>query len=127
MANNVLADYQVKVEGPIFTGAIYGQMKRVIREVEDEIGDELVEAVQDIDDRTFRNPTGYARSQVRKHREGHVMTVDRSQLVYGPWLEDGGSRSAIFSGYHALRQATAEVDAKVPEIVAGIITDYLIR
>ena len=127
MASNVVADYEVRVEGPIFTGAIRGQMKRAIHDIEDDIGDALVEEIQAVDDRTFKNPTGYATSQVTKERKGSTMTVDRQGLVYGPWLEDGGSRSDIFPGYHAFRQATAEVDRRVPDIVENAIARYLIQ
>jgi hypothetical protein len=127
MATNVVADYEVQVKGPIFTGAIRGQMKRAIRDIEDDIGDALVEEIRSIDDSTFREPTGHATSMVTKERKGSTMTVDRQGLVYGPWLEDGGSRSELFPGYHAFRDATREVDDKVPDIVDNAIARYLIQ
>lgn len=126
MANNVTADYQVHLEGPLFTGAVKGQMRTAIREIEEDIGDDLIETVQGIDDETFRNPTGYARSKVTKHRQGSTLVVDRSGLVYGPWLEDGGSRSDIFPGYHAFQKATRDVDRRVPQHIDDNLDRYVI-
>lgn len=127
MANNVTASYDVKLTGALFTGAIKGQMRTAIREIEEDIADDLIETVQGVDDDTFREPTGYARSRVTKHREGSTMTVDRSGLVYGPWLEDGGSRSEMFSGYGAFKKAARDVDRRVPEHVADNLERYVIR
>ena len=120
-------DIDVTAMGPLFTGAIYGQMKRVITEIEDEIAEELVDAVQGIDDRTFKHPTGNARSKVRKQRSKGAVVVDRSRLVYGPWLEDGGSRSDIFKGYGAFKKADRVVQPKVADIADRIVEKYLIR
>jgi hypothetical protein len=127
MANNVTTAYEVKLEGPFFTGAIKGQMKNAIQAIEEDVADDLIETVQGIDDATFRHQTGYARSKVSKHRQGSIMTVDRSGLVYGPWLEDGGSRSDIFPGYHAFQRGTRDVDTRVPDHITSNLERYVIR
>jgi hypothetical protein len=123
----VKPDLDVKAMGPLFSGAIYGQMKRVITEIEEQVADEVVDTVQGIDSATFKNPTGHARSRVRKHRTKGAITVDRSRLIYGPWLEDGGSRSEIFSGYHAFEKTTRIVKPRVGDIADRIVNQYLIR
>jgi hypothetical protein len=122
-----MPQFDLKATGPIFSGAIYGQMKAAIREIEDQAADEAVETVKGIDDVTFRNPTGHATSQVRKQRTTGAVTVDRSDLVYGPWLESGGSRSETFSGYHAFEKTVRIVEGKVADIADRVIQRYLIR
>lgn len=119
--------YSIDLSGPIFTGAIYGQVKTAVRNIEEELGDEIVKEVRGIDDRTFRNPTGHASSKVSKQRQGQKLTVDRSGLVYGPWLEDGGSRADIFKGYHAFQKARRTVDQKTTEIADREVERYVIR
>lgn len=120
-------EIDVKKSGPFFEGSIYGQMKTAMQEIEEAIADELVEEVQGVDLRTFKNPTGHARGQVRKQAGKGSMVVNRSNLIYGPWLEDGGSRSDIFSGYQAFAKSKREVDGRVTEIADRIVEGYLIR
>lgn len=120
-------EVDVKTFGPIFSGAIYGQMKKALERIDDELGDRVVEEIQLIDDRTFKNPTGHARSKVRAVRQRGTVTVDRSKLIYGPWLEDGGSRSSIFPGYHAFEKAKKKVDEEAMDIAEPIVQDYVIE
>lgn len=120
-------EVDVKMYGPLFDGAIYGQMKRAMEEIDDAIADELVEEVQGVDLRTFKHPTGHARSKVAKQRGKGRIVVDRSHLIYGPWLEDGGTRSAIFPGYGAFEKSRRVVDGRVMEIADRIVEGYLIR
>lgn len=127
MGPNVHTSYEVKVSGPIFTGAIYGQMKQAIREIEDDLADETIDTVREIDRNTFRHPTGYATSRVRKERSGGVMTTSRGGLAYGPWLEDGGSRASLFSGYGAFAKTTRIVNDMVPGIVGAALERYVIN
>lgn len=124
---NLSVNYSAKVSGPLFDGRLGGYVRRAIESLEDELGAEGVRTVRDIDDATFRNPTGHARSQVRSHRQAGVMTVDRSNLIYGPWLENGGSRSHLFSGYHAFERAAGDVQRRVPAVVARSIARYVLR
>lgn len=120
-------DYRINVDGPFFTGAINGQMKKAIQVIEDNVAEDLVVTIQAIDDVTFRHPTGHARSKVTKQRGGSGLTVDRGRLAYGPWLEDGGSRSDIFPGYHAFKKATREVQQRVPDHANEVLEQYVIR
>ena len=120
-------EVEVETYGPIFTGAIYGQMKACLEEIDEALADETVDRIQGWDVRTFKNPTGYARSKVRAHRTSGRVVVDRSHIAYGPWLEDGGSRSGIFSGYHAFEKAKREVQDRVTDIADPIVEERLIQ
>lgn len=122
-----MPDIEVKKYGPIFDGSIYGQMKKAMADIDDALGEETVNEVQGIDDATFVHPTGNARSKVKATRTKGAVTVDRSRLIYGPWLEDGGSRSDIFSGYHAFERARRRVDERAMDIADNIVSDYLIQ
>lgn len=117
----------VETFGPIFTGAIYGQMKAALEEIDEALADEAVDFIQGWDVKTFKNPTGYARSKVRKSRAKGNVRVDRSGIAYGPWLEDGGSRSAIFPGYHAFEKARRDVQGRVTDIADPIVEERLIQ
>jgi hypothetical protein len=118
--------YEVKLTGAIFTGAIYGQMKTCIREIEEDVADDVQHTIRAIDDVTFRHPTGHARSKVTSERKGDRLVVDRGGLVYGPWLEDGGSRRRIFKGYGAFKKAAREVDKRVPQHIAANLERHVI-
>jgi hypothetical protein len=117
----------MKTMGPLFSGAIYGQMKRVVTEIEQTIGDEMVTTIQGIDNRTFKTQTPRARLMVRQARSRGAIVVDRSHLIYGPWLESGGSRSHLFSGYHAFEKTTRIIKPKVGDIADRAIQKHLIR
>jgi hypothetical protein len=127
MASNVTTDYEVTKTGPLFDGSWPGLMRRTFEDIEDDVADEAIEEVRNVDASTFKNPTGYATSRVTKERKGSTMTIDRGGLPYGPWLEDGGSRSDIFPGYHAFQRAAKSVESRVSDIVARSIARHLLQ
>lgn len=120
-------EIDVKGYGPIFDGSIYGQMRKALEEIDDAVADELVDEVRGVDLRTFKNPTGHAKGQVRKNRGKGRVTVDRSDLIYGPWLEDGGTRAEMFKGYGAFEKSRRAVEVRVMPIAERIVEGYLIR
>jgi hypothetical protein len=118
---------EIREYGPIFDGSIYGQMRKALDDIERALARETVKEVQAVDRRTFKHPTGHATSMVGVEESKSEMRVNRGHLVYAPWLEDGGSRSDIFSGYHAFEKSKREVDQRVMDIADPIVEGYLIR
>lgn len=124
-------EVDVKTYGPIFDGSIYGQMRKALEQIDLALAEETVKVVKGIDRRTFRYeygpPTGHATRSVDVEQSKSEVRVNRGHIDYGPWLEDGGSRSSIFPGYHAFEKAKREVDARVMDIAEPIVSGYLIR
>lgn len=109
-----------EVSGPLFDG----QSDQVIRDFCDD-AQEIVAARgleywQDNMDQAFRNPTPYYETQVLAQKVSTDLTIvhDR-RIAYGPWLEDGGSRSDIFPGYHSLARAYRSLQRDVPQLIEG--------
>jgi hypothetical protein len=119
----------VRTSGPIFNGSFASEMHRCVEELDQEIGDEAVERIQDRLDVVLKNPTGFYRSHIRAHPRGQVVVVDDSDVVYGPWLEGVSSRNQTtrFKGYYTFRRVSEEMQRDVPEILRRIVTKYVER
>lgn len=116
----------VTFKGPLFDGSLKRDVLRAIERANSDIGTLGVRYVRDIDDATFRNPTGYARGQVwRRFVPPNVVVIHRSGLIYSHWLEDGGTRSLWFGGYHAFERATPRLAKDATKLVAHHIERVL--
>ena len=126
MADDVTVTYNAR--GPLFDGSFSREMARAVEEIDQEIGDDMVEAIQSRLDQVLVNPTGFYRSQIKAHPVGQVVHVDDSNVVYGPWLEGVGKRNRArpgFPGYHTFRDVFKERERQAPRIAEHIIARYV--
>lgn len=126
---NVTTQFDVRLSGPVFDGSFAGEARRAIEELEQEIGDEAVDRIQERLDTVLKNPTGFYRAHVRAHPVGEVVTIDDSNVRYGPWLEGVSSRnqSTSFKGYATFRKVFAELDQEVPRLADRVFARYVRR
>jgi hypothetical protein len=117
------------MSGPMFEGSFASEMQRMTQEMDQKIGDDVVDAILARLGQVLQNPTGYYESQIKAHPEGEVVVVDDSGVIYGPWLEGVGSRNAStsFKGYSTFRTVAAEEQARVPSLADSIVTKYVDR
>lgn len=123
------AETTTTVSGPIFEGSFASEMHRMTLEMDQEIGDNVAEAILARLGQVLQNPTGYYESQIQAHPEGETVVVDDSGVIYGPWLEGVGTRNASssFKGYSTFRTVYAEEQAKVPALSDSIVAKYVDR
>lgn len=124
---NLTTHIEVITRGPLFDGSFAKEMRRCTEEIEQEIGDDAAELVQERLDQVLRNPTGFYRSHIRAHPVGEVVTVDDSGVIYGPWLEGVSRRNekSRFKGYATFRKVWQEMDRRVPELAQRIVGRYV--
>lgn len=104
--------------GPLFTGALERAVKRAIAETTEGAGTLGQRYVRDHDDDTFKHPTGVARSRVEiSPLPPNVTRIRRTGIPYDWWLENGGTRSYMFPGYHAFRRTTPRLKRDVTKLL----------
>jgi hypothetical protein len=115
--------FQVEVEhsGPIFDGRAEHAALTLDNDIEEEVAGQASAEVHTFLHASIRHSTPYYETQVevRRDPDSHVVT-DRG-VIYGPWLEDGGSRSRWFSGYHSFLRAYGATQAKVMILVEAVV------
>jgi hypothetical protein len=84
------------------------------------LGDEAASRVRQRLDIVLRNPSGFYRSRVVSEVTPTIVTVNDSNVIYGPWLEGVGSRNATtrFKGYASFRKIAQRVSEDAALIVA---------
>lgn len=119
--------FTVRTSGPVFDGSFAMEMRRAAQEIEQELGDQLVERIQERLDTVLVNPTGFYRSQIRAEPRGEITVVNDSGVVYGPWLEGVGSRNKTtrFKGYSTFRKVAQEFDREAPKMADEIVMKYV--
>lgn len=111
----------VRFKGPLFDGTTQRRVREAMAETTRQGATLGQRYVRDIDDDTFKNPTGVARSRVAVLQVTPFnWRVNRGTLIYRWWLEDGGSRSQIFGGYHAFENATPRLERDMMKL-AGVL------
>lgn len=108
------------VSGPLFDGRAEDAIDDFLDDAREIIAARGVNYWSENLDRSIRHPTPYYETQVTVQNVAADLTVihDR-KIVYGPWLEDGGSRSSVFPGYHSLARAYRKLEQDVPQLIAG--------
>lgn len=113
--------------GPVFDGRWESQVRQLLADIGDAVGQVTLEAVQRGADQNFKHPTPYYETQITLEVHGLVDRVvhDRG-IVYGPWLERGG-RGTRFRGYHLWENAAREAQRAAPRIVDQLVEDFVRR
>jgi hypothetical protein len=127
---SVRLEYVVTKRGVIWsaprTNAI---MRDAVNEVEEALANRGVDLVREYYDRSFRNPTGYARSRVHVDRSRSSRSVRDGNPVYGPWLEGVEERNQAgrFKGYASFRQAGSQLRGESQAIATRVLNERAIR
>ncbi len=116
----------VTTSGPLFNGAALIAASRMAAEIEETAAREGAKIVKNNLDHVLRNPTGRYESSIEASPQGGDWQVEDNGIVYGPWLEGTGSRNKTtrFKGYATFRRATAELQARMPNIARDIVRRY---
>ncbi len=104
--------------GPLFDSRFGEETRRLLDEIEWDVGQQALAEVHLLLDQSIRNPTPYYETQVRMERAQGDVSVNDSGVVYGPWLDGSSSRNKTtrFKGYAAFRRAAQRVEAQVPRL-----------
>lgn len=124
-----MASAEVKMTGPLFSGAADRAARDFAMDATRDIGDRGAELVQQALDGVLRHPTGYYRAHVRSNFQRESALITDSNVVYGPWLEGEGSRNATsrFKGYHTFRRTTQQIDQMAGRMAASMLPRYVAR
>lgn len=122
----VRMNVRVKQRGALFSP----RSQRIMREATDDIEEQIAEyAYDEVMDRlgaVLHHPTGYYESHVQYHQVGSLWQVDDSNVVYGPWLEDGKNRRKTrFKGYQTFRRVSEKVEREADDIADRILHDRM--
>lgn len=120
---------QVRVSGPLFTGQATKAVTAFLDEAKFEVAAQALSQVQEIHDRSIRDPTPYYETQIMVERQRNDWVVHDRGIVYGPWLEGTSSRNQTtrFKGYHAFRDATRRVEKQAGRLVEHLLRRHLSR
>jgi hypothetical protein len=122
-----MAEFVVTLHGPLVSGAPQHVVRDMLDEATWEVGAQGLADVHHILDQRIRHPTPYYETQLTVQRVARDVVVHDRGVTYGPWLEGVSSRnqSTRFKGYHAFREASQELQAKVPALVQPIVNRHL--
>ena len=105
----------MRYSGPLFQGHPAGVIDQAIK---DAIEDALARGEELVKEQLYPGHglvTGHYRRSVRGERtDSRHGRVHDSQVVYGPWLENGGGR---FRGYAMFRNAKQQLEREVPRML----------
>jgi hypothetical protein len=118
---------EVRASGPLFDGRAPGIIQDFLEDAQMAVGAQGLADVHRLLDASIRHPTPYYETQLTVQRLASDVVVHDRGIVYGPWLENGGSRSAIFAGYHSFRRARQELERKVPALVEPALRRHVAR
>lgn len=101
-------------KGPVAEGKGPKIVSLMCSDIEDDIGQQVYDAVRSRLSQVLVNPTGYYESRVKIERANDGATVTDSGVIYGPWLEGTSSRNgrSKFKGYGTFRRVTQEINAE---------------
>jgi hypothetical protein len=119
-----------EMRGPVLDGRAAVAAQHMTDELEQEIALGAGLRLQAEMRRVFRNPTGYAESQVDVEPYGPGYRVWDQGLVYGPWLAGRGSKNRPrpgFPGYSHWRRTSEWVRANAPQITRRVVNRWLPR
>lgn len=113
---------KIRARGALFSPKARKVQREAVAEVEEQIAEYAFQQVKDRLDVVLQHPTGYYESQVRKHQVSSRWQVDDSEVVYGPWLEDGKNRRKTrFKGYQTFRKVADKVERESRRIADRIL------
>lgn len=118
------------VSGPLFDAAGRDAILRDgLRDIEDTVGDHVLEMWRDTLDHNIRVNTGTYVSQTRVTRQDNAAVVNDGTSVYGPWLESTGSRNypvTRFKGYRSA-ETTTHAAQDSADLLAESAVDEMVR
>lgn len=119
----------LELKGPIAEGRGVKVVDRMCSTVEDEIGQDVYDAVRRRLSQVLVNPTGYYESRVQTERAGDSVTVTDGGVIYGPWLEGTSSRNgrSRFKGYATFRRVTQDIEGKAGDDADRVVARDLGR
>lgn len=116
-----------RTRGPLFDGTQARLLAEARHELDQELGDETVDRIQQRLDVVLKEPTGFYRSNIKARPQGERVFVTDSDVVYGPWLEGVSRRNARsrFKGYRTFRKVFQEMEQEAPEIGESVVGRYV--
>lgn len=119
----------VRYVGPLFTGETSAMIAAVVKTVEHETAEQVLNLVQQNLQRSLKHPTGHYQRAVGITNRADSMLVTDGGIVYGPWLEGVGTRNQTtrFKGYAAFRRAAEQIDSKAGRLAQDLIGRQLGR
>ncbi len=118
---------EIKASGPLATGRDAGaSVREYVTEVMAMVADQASADVHENADRSFKRPTPYYETQIRRFRRGRTQVVDDRGVIYGPWLEGISERNATtrFKGYHLWRRARDSAEARFEQFAKRAWSKY---
>ena len=119
---------EVHVSGPLSRGEIPDILDRALRDAQGQVGAQALAYWHTGLNASIKHPTPYYETQITVQNVAQDVVVHDRGIVYGPWLEGVGSRNRTtrFKGYHALRNAAQQTEARAPGLVQRVF-DIAIR
>lgn len=101
-------------KGPIAEGKGPKIVNLMCQDIEDDLGQQVFDAVRARLNQVLVNPTGYYESKVTTERSSDGFRVSDGGVVYGPWLEGTSSRNgrSKFKGYGTFRKVTQDINTE---------------
>ncbi len=109
---------QIKKSGGVVSGKAKVVISNAIEEVNEDIGQEAYNRVQQLLGASLKSPTGYYQSQIVTNVQSNTLEISDGGIVYGPWLEGTSSRNETtgFKGYHTFRTVMQEMEKSADKI-----------
>ena len=117
---------EIDATGPLFDGRAQVAMDDELREVQWEVGNQVLADWHFNLDQSIRHPTPYYETQVHQFWDTNDVVVDDRGVIYGPWLEGTSSRNQTtrFKGYAGLRRAAQSAQQRVQPTMQRVWERY---
>jgi hypothetical protein len=119
----------IVVKGPVLTGQAGVVVTQLVDDIVDRVAAYAIERVQHNLDGSIKNPTPYYETQIQITNVGRDRSVNDRGVIYGSWLESGGSRAQTtrFKGYQSFRRAAQSTEQAAQGLADSAVRRYLGR
>ena len=103
---------EVRTKGGLLNGRGKAVISNAVDEINDDVGQEAYNRVQNRLSSVLQNPTGAYQSRITTDVSSDSVGISDGGVVYGPWLEGTSSRnnSTQFKGYQTFRKVLQEME-----------------